>query len=212
MSNGLVSLTILRQLKAGQVLPPPILATVRADVTNLENLNRNLTLMQTLHEADPSEVDVRDLAQEVGEALDLMVEVGPEPVPLTVARDLVGFALRALITTVGENLPRPRPAGTDAAGAHDRGGTGADGAPSRLKGKHLELEGILPEPVDGSVPNQGRLGVFLAKEILRLHHGEIHAGPGLEENRGFCFHSAACERIRGQRRAGLWERPGGLGR
>ena len=24
------------------------------------------------------------------------------------------------------------------------------------------------------------LGVFLAKEILRLHHGEIHAGPGME--------------------------------
>jgi hypothetical protein len=22
--------------------------------------------------------------------------------------------------------------------------------------------------------------VFLAKEILRLHHGEIHAGPGME--------------------------------
>ncbi len=49
-----------------------------------------------------------------------------------------------------------------------------------LKGKNLELEGILPEPVAGAVPNQGRLGVFLAKEILRLHHGEIHAGPGME--------------------------------
>ena len=49
-----------------------------------------------------------------------------------------------------------------------------------LKGKHLELEGILPEPEEGAVPNQGRVGVFLAKEILRLHHGEIHAGPGME--------------------------------
>jgi hypothetical protein len=49
-----------------------------------------------------------------------------------------------------------------------------------LKGKHLELEGILPEPINGAVPNQGRLGVFIAKEILRLHHGEIHAGPGME--------------------------------
>ena len=25
-----------------------------------------------------------------------------------------------------------------------------------------------------------RFGVFLAKEILLLHHGEIHAGPGME--------------------------------
>ena len=49
-----------------------------------------------------------------------------------------------------------------------------------VKGRDLELEGILPEPVEGAVPNQGRLGVFLAKEIIRLHHGEIHAGPGLE--------------------------------
>jgi hypothetical protein len=24
------------------------------------------------------------------------------------------------------------------------------------------------------------MSVFLAKEILRLHHGEIHAGPGIE--------------------------------
>jgi hypothetical protein len=49
-----------------------------------------------------------------------------------------------------------------------------------VKGKNLELEGILPEPSNGAVPNQGRLGVFLAKEILRLHQGEIHAGPGME--------------------------------
>jgi hypothetical protein len=30
------------------------------------------------------------------------------------------------------------------------------------------------------VPNQGKLGVFLAKEVLRLHQGEIHAGPGMD--------------------------------
>jgi len=49
-----------------------------------------------------------------------------------------------------------------------------------VKGKRLELEGILPEPSANAVPNQGRLAVFIAKEIIRLHHGEIHAGPGLE--------------------------------
>ncbi len=61
--------------------------------------------MQTLHEAAPSEVDMRNLAGEVGEALNLRVEIGPEPVRLTGAADLVGFALRALITTVVENRP-----------------------------------------------------------------------------------------------------------
>lgn len=49
-----------------------------------------------------------------------------------------------------------------------------------LEGSGLELEGILPEPIENAVPNQGRLGVLLAKEILRLHHGEIHAGPGMD--------------------------------
>jgi hypothetical protein len=48
-----------------------------------------------------------------------------------------------------------------------------------IQGKHLELEGVLPEPTPGATPNQGRLGVFLAKEVIRLHHGEIHAGPGM---------------------------------
>ena len=49
-----------------------------------------------------------------------------------------------------------------------------------VKGRNLELEGILPEPAEGAVPNHGRIAVFLAKEIIRLHHGEIHAGPGME--------------------------------
>jgi hypothetical protein len=109
----------------------------------------------------------------------LRVEVGPEPVRLTVAKDLVGFALRSLIATVGEN--RPDHGLRELSLQVRTTGTGADRtALLSLKGRNLELEGILPEPIDGSVPNQGRLGVFLAKEVLRLHHGEIHAGPGVE--------------------------------
>jgi hypothetical protein len=179
LSNGLVSLGILRQLAPGTVPPPPILEMVRGDVTRLEELNRSLSLMQVLHETTASLIDMRDLAREIGTALGLNVEVGSEPVKLSVARNLVSFALRSLITTVGENRP-------------DRGlselsmelrVTGEDRertALLSLKGKRLELEGVLPEPKDVSVPNQGHLGVFLAKEILRLHHGEIHAGPGMQ--------------------------------
>ena len=179
VSNGLVSLTMLRQLRPGQVLPPPILETAKVDVTNLETLNRNLNLMQTLHEAKGSAVDMRELAQEIGATLRLNVEVGPDPVPMTVAKNLIGFALRALITTVGENRPSH---GLRELTLQVRAtGSGSERtALLSLKGKHLELEGVMPEPLDGSVPNQGRLGVFLAKEILRLHHGEIHAGPGVE--------------------------------
>jgi hypothetical protein len=100
-------------------------------------------------------------------------------VTLPVSKKLLEFALRSLIRTVGEN--RPEHGLRDLALKLRSTGTGPElTALLSLKGKYLELEGILPEPVNGAVPNQGRLGVFLAKEILRLHSGEIHAGPGLE--------------------------------
>jgi hypothetical protein len=109
----------------------------------------------------------------------LRVEVGPDVVPLTVAKGLLEFSLRALIATIIENR-----SALDAGGLVLQvrsTGKGAElTALLSLKGKHLELEGIFPEPTDLEVPNQGKLGVFLAKEVLRLHQGEIHAGPGMD--------------------------------
>jgi signal transduction histidine kinase len=179
LGNALVSLTTFRQSSPERPLPPPLVETIKADVAQLEALHANIALMQCLHEQEPHAVDVRDLAQHVGHSLGLRVEVGPDPVEIKASRKLLDFALRALIRTVGENRPDK---GLREISLKVRStGTGADlTALLSLKGKCLELEGILPEPVEGSVPNQGRLGVFLAKEILRLHHGEIHAGPGLE--------------------------------
>jgi len=40
--------------------------TIRGDVANLEELNDQFALMQTLHEANGTLVDVRELAQTVG--------------------------------------------------------------------------------------------------------------------------------------------------
>lgn len=179
LGNSLVSLGLLRRLGPGQTLPPPMLETAQADVAQLEKLNKNLHLMQTLHEATPSPCDIREIAQEVGAALELKVEVGPEPVALSVSRDLVAFALRSLISTVIENRPQ-QGVGDLSLQVRSSGDGSERTALLSVKGRQLELEGILPEPTDGSVPNLGRLGVFLAKEILRLHRGEIHAGPGLE--------------------------------
>ena len=103
----------------------------------------------------------------------------PDPVVLALARDLVEFALRSLIETIAEN--RPARGMSELQLQVRSSGEGPElTALLSVKGRDLELEGILPEPIDAAVPNQGRLGVFLAKEILRLHHGEIHAGPGLE--------------------------------
>jgi hypothetical protein len=179
LGNALVSLTTFRQASADRPLPLPLVETIKSDVARLEALNANVALMQCLHEEEPNPVDLKELAQHVGHSLGLRVEVGPDPVVLMASRKLLDFALRALIRTIGEN--RPDHGLRDLALKVRSTGTGSElTALLSLKGKHLELEGILPEPADGAVPNQGRLGVFLAKEILRLHNGEIHAGPGIE--------------------------------
>ncbi|HVS50801.1 MAG TPA: hypothetical protein VHD62_00500 [Opitutaceae bacterium] len=179
LGNALVSLATFRQATEDRPIPPPLLETMKGDVAQLEALNDNLALMQSLHESEAVSVDVRDLAQTIGHSLGLRVEVGPDPVVLTASKKLLDFALRSLIRTVGEN--RPDHGLRELALKVRSTGTGPElTALLSLKGKHLELEGILPEPMNGDVPNQGRLGVFLAKEILRLHQGEIHAGPGLE--------------------------------
>lgn len=179
LGNSLVSLAAFRHISANQAAPLALIETVKADVGKLHALNDDLALMQTLHETEPAQVDVREVAQSIGSGLGVRVEVGPDPVVLTASKKLLDFALCALIRTVGEN--RPDRGVRDLALKVRSAGSGADlTALLSLKGKDLELEGILPEPVEGSVPNQGRLGVFLAKEILRLHNGEIHAGPGME--------------------------------
>jgi hypothetical protein len=179
LGNALVSLATLRQIDPGQALPAPLLEAARGDVLRLEGLNANIGLMQTLHEAVPIAVDMREVAQSVGAALKLRVEVGPDPVPLTLAKGLMEFSLRSLIATVIENRSALN-AGELVLQVRSTGKGAELTALLSLKGKHLELEGILPEPTEQEVPNQGRLGVFIAKEILRLHQGEIHAGPGMD--------------------------------
>lgn len=179
LGNALVSLTTFRQATEARPLPAPLVETMKKDVAALEALNNNLATMHGLHEIEPALMDVRDIALAVGTSLGVRVEVGPDPVVLNASKKLLEFALRSLISTVAENTPDHST--RDLALKVRSTGSNSDlTALLSLKGKHLELEGILPEPVDGSVPNQGRLGVFLAKEILRLHRGEIHAGPGME--------------------------------
>jgi hypothetical protein len=152
---------------------------MKGDVAQLEGLNDHLSVMQSLHEAESSLVDIRELVTSVGTALGVRTETGPDQVVLSVSRRLLEFAVRSLLITIGEN--RPEEGLRDLVLKLRSTGVGPEHtALLSLKGRHLELEGILPEPIPGAVPNQGRLAVFLAKEILRLHQGGIHAGPGLE--------------------------------
>jgi len=178
VGNALVSLATLRQM-GGSNPPAGLWETARSDIAKLERLNGQLGLLQTLHECAVTAVDLRDLAQSVGDSLHLKVEVGPEPVRLAVAGDLVSFALRSLIEVVAENRA-PQGAQDLVLQVRSTGDGDKSTALISLQGRRLELEGILPEPVADGVPNQGRLEILLAKEVIRLHRGEIHAGPGMQ--------------------------------
>lgn len=178
LGNALVSLATFRQAPVGKA-PPALIENLKADIAKLEALNQRLGLMQTLDEAEPAAVDLREFVKTLGAATQVEVEVGPNAVRLVVAAGLLEFALTSLIETLAENRPAQGP-GEMTLQLRSTGEGSELTALISVKGKNLELEGILPEPVAGAVPNHGRIAVFLAKEIIRLHHGEIHSGPGME--------------------------------
>ncbi len=179
LGNALVSLTTFRQAGVERPLPAALIKTIKNDVAQLEILNDHFALMHGIHDADSAPVDIREIAGEIGASMGVRAELGNEPVVLTGSRKLLDFAVRALVKTLCENR-QGQTSGEMVMRLRSTGFGPEMTALLSLRGKHLELEGILPEPVEGGVPNQGRLGVFLAKEILRLHNGEIHAGPGME--------------------------------
>ncbi len=178
LGNPLVSLSAFRQTPEEFGLPAKLLPVLKGDIAKLESLSERISLMHALHELHPAPVEIDRIVKAVGEARGVTVATGPEPVRLHAVGRLLEMALGALVDSVTENRV-----------GHDdiqivmqlrSTGTGSETtALLSIQGKHLELEGVLPEPTATATPNQGRLGVFLAKEIIRLHHGEIHAGPGL---------------------------------
>lgn len=179
ISNSLVSLTTLRQSNSDRPFPMSLVETVKSDVAKLEALNNNLTVMQGLHETDPAQVDIRDIAQRIGVALRIRVEVGPDPIVLSASERLLEYALRALIGAIIENR-YPSQAEDLILKVRCTGAAKQLTALLSIRGKFLELEGVMPEPVPAAIPNLGRMDVFIAKEILSIHDGEIHAGPGME--------------------------------
>lgn len=177
LGNALVSLAALRH--AADAAPAALLDTVRRDIARIEAVNRHLVNLANFAEVQPQEIDLRDLLREVGGRCGVSVEVGPDPVTMTVAPKLLAFALASVVETIAENRPE---LGTRELSVQLRSTGESDSLTALIsvKGRQLELEGILPEPAPEGVPNQGRIGVFIAREVIRLHHGEVHAGPGLE--------------------------------
>ncbi len=162
VGNALVSVAGLRHALAQDGAAAGLAASVNADVARIERLNTNLVQLSTSTEVEAVETNLGDLLREAGEARGLRVEVPPE----------------AILDTVLEN----RPAEEKEVLSVQLRATGEGALRTALisvQGRGLELEGILPGAGGDTVPNQGRLTVFMAKEIIRLHHGEVHAGPGM---------------------------------
>ena len=180
IGNAMVSLNSLQHAMGhGDVPPAALLQSAAGDISHLAQVNSHLVHLSTLTEAEAAQVDLCELLKKVGQAGGLRVDVPPDPVNLDVVVQLIELALISIVQTVSEN----RPAGLTEPLALQLRSTGEAGEKTALvsvRGKGLELEGILSANVDERVPNQGRLTVFMAKEIIRLHRGEIHAGPGMD--------------------------------
>lgn len=179
IGNALVSLAALRHKPGAETNSPVLLAAIKRDIASLEAINQHLASIPTFSEVNAEDADLGQLLVQVGKRTGVTVKAGVTPVVLSLAPNLVEFALESIVGSIVENR-------------QDRGKkdlslslrTTGDGdnllALVSIKGPDLALEGILPPPAPGDAPTHGRIGVFVAKEIIRLHGGEIHAAPGMD--------------------------------
>lgn len=181
IGNSLTSLTALKHVTDSNFSIPNALGTaIIADIGRLQFLNRELAELASLTEAAVQPTDIREVVRSIGNIQNIKVEVGPDPVILSVAPRLIDFALNAILGCI---LEKRDPSDLSKPVSLQLRASGQDNQVTALlsiRGKGLELEGILPEVTIESTPNHGKMGVFIGKEIIRLHQGSIHAGPGLE--------------------------------
>ena len=185
LANPLVSLvTFAHMLTRGTNSPVGSAAlaqevSLTTEVAKLKLLNEHATLLGEIAQPVAKNTDLNVLLTDVATVRNLTTRFVDEQVVLSLDANLVKFAFGSILDAISANRP-------DEGLQHLILTLRAVGAgPQRtavitIEGKRLELDGTLPLPVPGSTPNQGRLSVFLAREILRLHGGTLQAGPGLK--------------------------------
>ena len=177
LGNSLVSLAALRHNPGAETNSPVLLAAIKRDIASLEAINRHLASLPTFSEVEAETVDLRALVCSVGRKCGVMVETGSQELPLDVAPKLIEFGLESIIDSIAEN--RPGLGKRDLVMSLRAAGSGESlSAVLSIRGAGLALEGILPAPEPGATPTHGRIGVFIAKEIVHLHGGTIQAGTG----------------------------------
>ncbi|HWA27422.1 MAG TPA: hypothetical protein VG734_17335 [Lacunisphaera sp.] len=185
LSNPLVSLVTFAHLLTRGSNAPTGSATIAhetalvSEVAKLKLLNEHATLLGEIAQPVPKATELNTLLSEIATARGITTRFVGDELILHLDPNLVKFAFNAILEAIAANRP-------------DEGlkhliltlrGVG-DGhlrqAIITIEGKNLELDGTLPPPAPGTTPNQGRLSVFLAREILRLHNGTLQAGPGIK--------------------------------
>ena len=185
LSNPLVSLvTFAQMLTKGSTSPVGSAALAQevalsSEVAKLKLLNEHATMLGEIALPTAKATDLNKLLTEIAGARNLTTRFVEEQLVLQLDPILVKFAFSSILDAISANrldeglqqlILTLRAVG---AGAQRT-------AVITIEGKRLELDGTLPMPGPGSTPNQGRLSVFLAREILRLHGGTLQAGPGLK--------------------------------
>ena len=185
LSNPLVSLVTFAQLLTrggGSPAGTAALAqevALASEVQKLQRLAEHATLLGEIAQPVATAVDLNALLTELATARGIATRFSEEQLVFQMDLTLVRFAFGSILDAIVANRPDEgaknltltlRTAGTDAQRT----------AIITIEGKRLELDGTLPLPDPGTTPNQGRLSVFLAREILRLHGGTLSAGPGIK--------------------------------
>jgi len=188
LSNPLVSLVTFAQLLARgskSPAPAPGAATLAsevaltAEIEKLERLAAHAMLLGEIAQPVAEAVDLQTLLNEVATERGVTTRFTEEAVVFKVDPNLLRFAFASIFDAIAANRPDEgttgllltlRTAGADALRT----------AVVTIEGKRIELDGTLPLPALGATPNEGRLSVFLAREILRLHGGVLQAGPGMK--------------------------------
>ena len=188
LSNPLVSLVTFSQLLSRRSnTPTPSGASTIAqevalasEVKKLQRLSEHATLLGEIAQPIARATDLNPLLTELATARGLTTRFTEETLVFHIDPVLIRFAFDAIMDALVANRPDEgssnlnltlRTVGDEKSGRRT--------AVVTIEGKRLELDGTLPLPDPGATPNQGRLSVFLAREILRLHGGTLQAGPGL---------------------------------
>lgn len=179
VGNALVSLSVLSRVKDPSKITGKILGVAKENVAHLEKLNSSLVDLSNFPAVSPADTDLCAILKRLGKKHEIDFVSSADTVVLPVAADLLEFSLDQILESICENRGQDKLAGI--AMELRSTGTGVDcTAMISIKGENIELEGVLSPSVTEETPTLGRMGVFFAREVIRMHDGEIHAGPGLQ--------------------------------